>query len=201
MTAYDNAVGWVQIPHLLTTTEVATVLAACSDLAKLPSAECRSADKPAAGTQHLVELDERIDAVSEIVQRNELVTMVEAIIGPDFEQSQVSLRCPQPGFGDQKLHADAVPKLTGGPNLVATTIIPLVEFTAYNGATRVIPGSHLRPDLQRRAGSFDNHGREILLQGAAGSAFVFSGHLLHSGTQNRSTQNRPALQMVWRVRE
>ena len=43
-----------------------------------------------------------------------------------------------------------------------------------------------------------SHPDEVLLTGDAGDAFVFSGHLLHSGTPNRSADERPALQVTWR---
>ena len=98
------------------------------------------------------------------------------------------------------LHADDAPKLDDAPSRVATAIVTLVEFTDTNGATRVVPGSHRRPDLQRRSGSLDSHPDEMTLTGPAGTAFVFDGHLLHSGTINRSDADRPALQITWRRR-
>jgi ectoine hydroxylase-related dioxygenase (phytanoyl-CoA dioxygenase family) len=54
-----------------------------------------------------------------------------------------------PGAADQWLHRDEavwsdVP--TPHPELQLATVIALVDFTADNGATRVIPGSHRWPD-------------------------------------------------------
>ena len=37
------------------------------------------------------------------------------------------------------------------------------------------------------------------LIGPAGTAFVFGGHLLHRGTENRSSAPRPALQISFRA--
>ena len=78
-----------------------------------------------------------------------------------------------------------------------TAVVALCDFTPDNGATSVIPGSHRRPDLQRRSGSLEYHPDELVLTGPAGTAFVFCGHLLHRGTRNRSTASRPALQVSW----
>ncbi len=85
-----------------------------------------------------------------------------------------------------------------GPAAVATAIIPLVDMSAANGATTVVPGSHRRPDLQRLSGSLETHDDEVVLAAPAGSAIVFTGHLLHAGRPNRSDAPRPVLQVLWR---
>lgn len=79
-------------------------------------------------------------------------------------------------------------------------IVSLCDFTDENGATAVLPGSHRRPDLQRRPRELSTSA-EVLLTGPAGTAFVFSAHLVHRGTKNRSGQDRPALQALWRTPE
>lgn len=192
-----SAVGWTLVADLMTKTETAQVLAACHQLLSVSEDERRIGDKPHAGTHHLVDLEARCDLVDEIVQRASLMNVVAELLGEPFEPMQVSYRSPQPGFGAQKLHTDAVPKLDSGPDEVATAIVPLVDFTATNGPTRVVPGSHSRPDLQRLGGNLDSHVHEQQLLGPAGCAFVFSGHLLHSGTRNESDAERPALQLQW----
>ena len=196
---FDHDAGWVALPGFLGPGEITEVLAICSELLALPPAQQLAGDKTASGTRHVMKLDERSDRIASIVRRHDLLAIVEDILGPAFQPSQISYRSPQPSFGGQKLHADDPPKLVAGPDSVATAIVALVDFTPSNGATRVVPGSHRRPDLQRRAGALESHPDEILLTGAAGTAFVFSGHVLHSGTPNRSGAERPALQLVWRT--
>jgi ectoine hydroxylase-related dioxygenase (phytanoyl-CoA dioxygenase family) len=77
---------------------------------------------------------------------------------------------------------------------VGNLIVPLVPFTETNGATRVVPGSHLAAYQRFRPKSpTDRHPGEHLLVGPIGCGFVFSGHVLHSGTVNRSSAPRHAL--------
>ncbi len=194
----DDEPGWTAIEHLLSPSEVASILAALDPLLELPPDERRAGDKPASGTRHLEELDDRIALVAEMVSGDAIMTVVESLVGPNATRTQVSLRDPQPGFGGQRLHADGFAKLDIGPATIATAIVALVDFEEGNGATRVVPGSHRRPDLQRLSGSLESHPDETVLTGPAGTAFVFDGNLLHSGRRNDSQRPRPALQVLWR---
>jgi len=193
---FDDAVGWVAIPLLLTD-EVSSVLADCHALTQLSPAHLDPRDKPVAGTRHLRNLDQRLPLVAELVTRTALRAVVDQIVGSTARLQQAEYRCPQPGFGGQRLHADGLAKLDDGPSTVATVIVALVDFTVDNGATRVVPGSHHRPDLQRVSGQLESHADEVVLTGQAGTAFVFSGHLLHAGGTNTSAAERPALQLIF----
>ncbi|MEM8748638.1 MAG: phytanoyl-CoA dioxygenase family protein, partial [Actinomycetota bacterium] len=155
--------GWITLDDALTPAEVASTLGRCEELLALPPAERFAGDKPAAGTRHLFGLDTRSGDVARLLASSAIVDAVRQIVGPDARLDQASFRCPQPGFGAQKLHADDAPKLDDDPSRVATAIVALVEFTDTNGATRVVPGSHRRPDLQRRSGSLDSHPDEMAL--------------------------------------
>ncbi|OWY58791.1 hypothetical protein B7486_78065, partial [cyanobacterium TDX16] len=157
----------------------------------------RPGDKAASGTHHLNELADRVPAALEAIGDERLLAVVHALVGPEAPAGDPSYRCPQPGYGGQRLHADSIPMLEVGPANVATCTIALTDFTEQNGATRIVPGSHRRPDQQRRSGNLESHPDERLLTGPAGTAFVFSGHLLHSGTPNRSARPRPALIGLW----
>ena len=190
--------GWVRLPGVLSPAEVDAVVEACVRLLDEPPERRRRGDRPHGGTRHLMELDDRVPVVAALLARPPLTDAVTAVVGLGARIDQVSYRSPQPTHGGQSLHADDVPKLDAGPDRVATAIVALTDFTADNGATRVVPGSHRRPDLQRAPASLPSHPDEIVLTGHAGDAFVFSGHLLHSGTTNRSPHERPALQITWR---
>lgn len=196
LVSFDHDSGWTSI-LLLSAGEVSSVLADCHALTERAPAELDPRDKPVAGTRHLRKLDARLPLVAEVLERWALRSVVEQIVGPNPALQQAEYRCPQSGFGGQRLHADWLPKLDDEPDQVATAIVALTNFSADNGATRIVPGSHRRPDLQRVAGQLESHRDEVVLTGEAGTAFVFSGHVLHAGGMNNSRAERPALQLVW----
>ena len=190
--------GYSVVRELLGPAEVEAILAALETL-RATRAELRPAgERTESGTRHLYELDARIPAVADLVTSSQLTELVGIALGRSVEADQISARTPQPGFGGQRLHADAPPRLDDGPCTVVTAIVALCPIDAGNGGTRLVPGSHRRPDLQRRAGALESHPDEIVPALAPGDALVFDGHLLHSGTENRSDADRPALQIVWR---
>jgi hypothetical protein len=111
-------------------------------------------------------------------------------IGSSTRLLCLNYRDPQPGDGQQGLHRD-----TGGARTKLQCIWCLDDFTADNGATRVVAGSHHQPY------AFENlpldasgqHPQEMLLCASAGSLIVYHGNLLHSGTRNRSDGSRRSL--------
>jgi ectoine hydroxylase-related dioxygenase (phytanoyl-CoA dioxygenase family) len=163
--------------------------------------DVRVGDKPHGGTARMTDVIQRVPSAR--LLPDALEPVVEQIIGPDPELTELAFRCPQPGHGEQRLHADDVAKLDDGPDRCATAIVALVDFTDENGATRLVPGSHRRRDLQQQSGALGQDDRRVrdqlvTLAGPAGTAFVFSGHLLHGGGRNRSDRSRPALQLTYR---
>ena len=73
-----------------------------------------------------------------------------------------------------------------------TVLIPLTtDFTTENGATEIMAGSH------RLASQDFNQCETITAPVPLGGALVFNGKLNHRGGANRSTEERPALYMVY----
>lgn len=189
--------GWIAVPGALSDSAARQLAKNCRETLAAVGEDVRVGDKQVSGTRRLVDLVERVPAVGGAVGHPAVRAVVAHLLGDDFTVGGVIFRSPEPGFGEQRFHADAVPLLTPGPWQVVTAIVALCDFTSDNGATAVIPGSHHRPDLQRRSGTLDDHPDELILTGPAGTAFVFCGHLLHRGTRNRSTAPRPAIQVSW----
>jgi ectoine hydroxylase-related dioxygenase (phytanoyl-CoA dioxygenase family) len=97
-----------------------------------------------------------------------------------------------PGEQAQILHRDDAiyPLPQPGPPVVVNTMWPLDEFTADNGATRFIPGSHRwEPGRQPVAG--DEAEIAVL---SPGSAMFYLGSLWHGGGANRT--GRPRLGVI-----
>ena len=113
---------------------------------------------------------------------------------PFFLSRVVGLRDPLPGSGEQSLHQDVGP--WPPHDLHPYRIIAqwhLDAATERNGATRVVPGSHLvHPrDFQEWAYADGAHHRdEIVLIVPAGSLVVRHATLLHSATRNDSSSRR-----------
>jgi ectoine hydroxylase-related dioxygenase (phytanoyl-CoA dioxygenase family) len=189
---YDDRVGWVRVDRVLDPATAADLARDCHRIADQLT-DPRSGDKPHGATRRLTALDERLPATSAALDG--LAPVVDQILVTGWTVTEIGFRCPEPGTGAQKLHADDVPRLVPGPHRGATAIVALVDFTADNGATRVVAGSHLRPDLQRQSQQVDHLPGEEYLLGGAGTGFVFTRHLLHAGSSNRSEDPRPALQI------
>jgi ectoine hydroxylase-related dioxygenase (phytanoyl-CoA dioxygenase family) len=93
-----------------------------------------------------------------------------------------------PGSEQQLLHRDElvwcqVPR--PHPELQVASVIALNEFTADNGATRIIPGSHRWP-LDREARLEEAVAAEM----QAGSAVVYLGSTIHGGGPNVTKDRR-----------
>jgi ectoine hydroxylase-related dioxygenase (phytanoyl-CoA dioxygenase family) len=96
--------------------------------------------------------------------------------------------CIGPGEKAQVLHRDDAiyPVPEPHPALVVNTMWPLDEFTAGNGATRFIPGSH-QWEPGRRPGQGDPLETAVMSPGAA---LFYLGSLWHGGGANQTLRPR-----------
>lgn len=111
---------------------------------------------------------------------------------PDYLLNVAQLIEICPGERVQRLHRDEeawthVSK--GGPDLAVQAMIALTEFSAENGATQVVPGSHLWAPERIPLASEIVHATM-----RQGSAVFYLGKTLHGGGENRTpTQSRRGL--------
>jgi ectoine hydroxylase-related dioxygenase (phytanoyl-CoA dioxygenase family) len=103
-----------------------------------------------------------------------------------------------PGEPAQAIHRDQwafdffpFPK---GYEVQCNTLWAMTDFSAENGATRVVPGSHLREDKLTFAES-DTEPAEM----EAGSVLFYTGALYHGGGANRSDAVRYGLNLTYVV--
>jgi len=95
------------------------------------------------------------------------------------------------GESDQMLHRDAdswfyYPQPR--PEILVSVNVALTDFTADNGATVVVPGSH-RWDPDRKAEPEES--TQAIM--SRGSALLYSGNVLHGGGSNRTDEIRIGL--------
>ncbi len=94
-----------------------------------------------------------------------------------------------PGQPSQALHRDdgVYPFRHPGPPSVVAAIWAIDNFTADNGATRVVLGSHRWDDEQKPQGE---EAMSVIMP--RGSVLLYDGALYHGGGENRSDQSRLA---------
>lgn len=149
----------------------------------------------AGGTLHLNDLVNE-PTFDPVWKSDRLLAAIVHVIGYDLRIGSIAYRGPKPGYGAQTLHADFMQGYRGEYQ-VATAIVALVDFTQTNGPTRLIPGSHLPGNIVTPSDPDTPHADQRLMTCSAGSAIVFNGHLLHSGTRNASQETRHALQITF----
>ena len=95
------------------------------------------------GTLHLKGLLDQGSLYDTLWLRPTLLAAVAHLLGPDFQIREMHYRAGKPGHGGQALHMDATDRAGPGTWRVCTAIVALTAFTKTNGATRVVPRSHV----------------------------------------------------------
>ena len=123
----------------------------------------------------------------------EVLPVVDGVLGPGCLISSLSSIDIRPGEIAQPIHADdqliPIPK----PHLptVCNTMWALTDFTEENGATRIIPGSHLADTSPDYGAEYDS----IPATMPAGSVLLWHGSLWHGGGANQTDQRRVGIAM------
>ena len=100
-----------------------------------------------------------------------------------------------PGQGSQVLHRDRLAWGTVLPLSIEpqfNTMWALTDFTAANGATRVVPGSQTWPWEQKATPD-----QVVQAEMSAGSVLLYTGTVLHSGGKNQSNVSRLGLNITY----
>jgi ectoine hydroxylase-related dioxygenase (phytanoyl-CoA dioxygenase family) len=121
-----------------------------------------------------------LPVVEGVLDRGCLVSSLSSIsIGPD--------ETPQPIHSDDQL----IPLDKPHRPVVCNTMWALTDFTEANGATRLVPGSHLADHDPVIGQHYDSIAAEM----RAGSVLVWHGSLWHGGGANRTDQRRVGVAM------
>jgi ectoine hydroxylase-related dioxygenase (phytanoyl-CoA dioxygenase family) len=148
-----------------------------------------------AGTRRLANVVDKGELFEKIVETPFILACMEAVLGADFKLSSFNVRSANPhGNCAQPLHVDggALPDEHGYS--VCNSVWMLDDFTADNGALRVVPGSHHWRRLPAPGAKVEG---EILVTGKAGTVVVMNAHMWHGGTDNRTSRPRRAMHIYY----
>jgi len=122
-----------------------------------------------------------------------VLRIVEGVLDTGCLVSSLSSIAIDPGEQAQPIHADdqLMPMPKPHPPTVCNSMWALTDFTEENGATRLIPGSHLADQSPEYGADFESIAAEM----TRGSVLVWHGSLWHGGGANRSAARRTGLAM------
>jgi ectoine hydroxylase-related dioxygenase (phytanoyl-CoA dioxygenase family) len=116
-----------------------------------------------------------------------LLQVLDQVLGPSYQLSAPTGIEIGPGEKAQMLHTDdgIYPLPRPHADVVLNTMWALDDFTAANGATRVVPGSHRWTDRQPV-----DPDDTVTVEMPAGSVLFILGSLWHGGGANRTDRAR-----------
>jgi ectoine hydroxylase-related dioxygenase (phytanoyl-CoA dioxygenase family) len=122
-----------------------------------------------------------------------VLPVVEQVLDRGCLISSLSSITILPGESAQPIHADdqLIPIPKPHPPTVCNTMWALTDFTDANGATRLVPGSHLGADNPIYGGEYETVAAEM----PKGSVLVWHGSLWHGGGANRTDERRVGIAM------
>ncbi|MEX2650504.1 MAG: phytanoyl-CoA dioxygenase family protein [Alphaproteobacteria bacterium] len=136
-------------------------------------------------------------AARELAIHPTLLALADRILLPHCARYQLNysgIMHLMPGAAAQSLHRDGIiyPFLHPCPATLMPAMWAITGFTAVNGGTHVVPGSHLwEHDRQPFADEI------MAAEMSAGSVLVYTSGLLHGGGENRSNMDRTGMALQY----
>lgn len=154
-------------------------------------------------TERVYTLVARGKVFEDAAEEPRLMAILGEFLQPRFLLTASQAICIYPGEAAQRLHTDDsfYPIPRPRPAISLTVIIAVDAFTEDNGATAIVPGSHLWSDQDladmraaheagRPVPQVDDAVRPAVMP--AGAALIMQGTLVHGGGANRSASPRLA---------
>ncbi|MDA8342518.1 MAG: phytanoyl-CoA dioxygenase family protein [Actinomycetota bacterium] len=122
-----------------------------------------------------------------------VLPVCEAVLDPGLLVSSLSSIAIGPGEDAQPIHADdqVIPLPKPHPAVICNTMWAVTDFTEANGATRLVPGSHLAPDSPDLTRRYET----VPAVMPRGSVLVWHGSLWHGGGANTTGERRIGIAM------
>jgi ectoine hydroxylase-related dioxygenase (phytanoyl-CoA dioxygenase family) len=155
-------------------------------------AECGTEHTHRGTASHVSNLPTRDRIFHPAIDHPRVLPLLEHFLGGNLILGSLSARIVRPGDGEQGLHSD-IPQLmlNMASPVMMNTVWMLDDFSAENGGTRVVPGSHKSGLVQPPDGFDTKH--VVQPRAAAGSVIIFNGQCWHGGGANGSSGNRHAM--------
>ncbi len=188
--------GYVIVDDFLDAALLIRLRQRIEELFRIEGASAGSEFKLEPGCRRLANLVDKGDVFREVIVLPRLLQYVRYVLGPSIKLSSLHARSVDPhGDRGQPLHADMSAVADERGPWVCNTLWMLDDFTADNGALRVVPGSHRfgRLPAECLADPLADHADQFLVTGRAGSVVVVNAHTWHAGTVNRTDRPRTAL--------
>jgi ectoine hydroxylase-related dioxygenase (phytanoyl-CoA dioxygenase family) len=133
------------------------------------------------------------DLYARIPVHPEVLPIVDGVLDPGCLVSSLSSIAIDPGEQAQPIHADdqLVPLPKPHVPVVCNTMWALTDFTEENGATRIVPGSHLSDTNPDYGSPYDS----VPAVMSRGSVLVWHGSLWHGGGANTTDTRRTGIAM------
>ena len=147
------------------------------------------------GADRLADLVNKGEVFDIFYTHHRVLAGIAHVLGQKFKLSSLNYRAAKPRMGLQKLHVDWHEAVIPGQYKVCNSIWLLDNFSKENGATRIVPGTHLSSDLpqDRLTNQEAPHVDEVIIEAPAGSVFIFNSHAWHGGTTNHTSKARRSI--------
>jgi ectoine hydroxylase-related dioxygenase (phytanoyl-CoA dioxygenase family) len=141
-------------------------------------------------TERVYTLVARDPVFQDIAEDTRILALCDRFLDPNYLLTGSLAICIHPGESPQPWHNDDAfyPLPRPRPMVSLSTMVAVDDFTADNGGTEVIPGSHRWSEAEI-GGDYRSGERETDL--------VFAGNLLHRGGANRTDQPRRGFSMQY----
>ena len=157
-------------------------------------------------TERIYTLVARNSVFEDIAENPTIMALCDALFMPNYLLTASQAIVIAPGETPQPWHTDDsfYPIPRPRPMISLSTIVAVDDFTAANGGTEIVPGSHRWGD-EELGGNYSGPGdsvdasfenklktQSITVEIPAGTCIVFAGTLLHRGGGNKSQGMRRA---------
>ncbi len=184
--------GYLPIPGVLSAERIEIICARQHELLDAEGDLAGAEVHREAGTDRLSDLINKGDVYHIVISHPKVLAAIAHVLAGDLKLSSLNSRAALPGLGQQGLHADWGRLEKPGEYQVCNSMWLLDDYTPYNGATRVVPGTHKGTKLPSdiMSDTTQPHPDEVVLQGKAGDVVVVNSHAWHGGTLNRTEKPR-----------